>query len=295
VPAELRELALVQLPWTVEPLLYGSALRDALPPGLTMPKTFEVIDLDPLSSAIWVEDIDDAIGLAWNMDHYRRAAFLLGAFATRTAVAEAIRPLNPVIESAGIRGYVDGRVDSQVVPALLDDQVWRHPLVDRHFAPQRSRLLEVIEQLPELVDEVEWLPVGIAHGDACNRNLMISASRPELVMIDFGFLRHAPLGFDLGQLILGEVQTGERPADDLESEWSACLGAYVEGMREEGNESELAGVGRASAICMAIFNGLTAIPFENLEQPPDARLDTLCKNRAEMCRFTLDRLDATRS
>jgi hypothetical protein len=229
------------------------------------------------------------------MDHYRRTAFLLGGFATRAAVAEAIRPLDPVIEPAGIRGYVDGRVDSQVVSALLDDEVWSHPLVDLHFAPHRSSLLEVIEQLGELVDEVESLPAGIAHGDACNRNLMISASRPELVMIDFGFLRRAPLGFDLGQLILGEVQTGERPADDLESDWSAFLSAYVEGMRAEDNETELAGVGRASAICMAIFNGLTAIPFENLEQPPDARLDTLCKNRAEMCRFTLDRLDATRS
>ena len=67
------------------------------------------------------------------------------------------------------------------------------------------------------------------------------------------------------------------------------------GMRAEGNETELANVGRASAICMAIFNGLTAILLENLVQPPDARLDALCKNRAEMCRFTLDRLDATRS
>jgi len=124
---------------------------------------------------------------------------------------------------------------------------------------------------------------------------MISASRPELVMIDFGFLRYAPLGLDLGQLILGEVQTGARPADDLESAWSACLSAYVEGMRAEGNETELPSVGRASASCMAIFNGLTAIPFENLERPPDARLDALCKNRAGMCRFTLDRLDATRS
>ena len=100
VPVELRELALVQLPWTVEPLAYRSALRDAPPPGLTMPKTFEVIDLDPLSSAIWVEDIADAVGRAWTVNHYRRAAFLLGGFAARTAVAEAIRRLNPVIAPA---------------------------------------------------------------------------------------------------------------------------------------------------------------------------------------------------
>src|ERR687889_765398 len=96
------------------------------------------------------------------------------------------------------------------------------PLVDRYFAPHRSRLLTAIEQLGELVDEVESLAADIAHGDACNRNLMISASRHQLVMIDFGLLRHTPLGFNVGQLILGEVQTGERPADDLESAWSAC-------------------------------------------------------------------------
>jgi hypothetical protein len=73
-------------------------------------------------------------------------------------VAEAIRPLDPVIAPARIRGYVDGRVSSEVVPALLDEEVWRHPLVDRHFAPHRSRLLETIEQLGGLVDEVESLP-----------------------------------------------------------------------------------------------------------------------------------------
>lgn len=294
VPDELRELALVQLPWTVEPLAYRTNLRDALPPGLTMPQTYEVIDLDSLSSAIWVEDIDDVVKTIWTVDHYRRAAFLLGRFASRASIAEAIRPLDPVIQPAGVRSYVDGRVSGQVAPALLDDEVWRHPLVDRYFATQRSRLLKLIQELPELVDEVESLPGGIAHGDGCNRNLMISASRPDLVMIDFGFLRYAPLGFDLGQLLLGEVQTGERPADNLESEWSACLGAYVEGIRQEGNQADLADVGRASAICMAIFNGLSAVPFEVLEQRPGG-LEPLLINRAKMAQFTLDLLDATSS
>ena len=130
VPVELRELALVQLPWTVEPLAYRSALRDALPPGLTMPKTFEVIDLDPLPSAIWVEDIADASRPGVDREPLPAGAFLLGGFATRTAVVEAIRRLDPVIAPARIRGYVDGRVNSQVVPALLDEEVWRHPLVD---------------------------------------------------------------------------------------------------------------------------------------------------------------------
>ena len=38
-----------------------------------------VAGIGRLSSAIWVEDIADAVGRAWTMDHYRRAAFLLVA------------------------------------------------------------------------------------------------------------------------------------------------------------------------------------------------------------------------
>lgn len=91
------------------------------------------------------------------------------------------------------------------------------------------------------------------------------------------------------------MQTDERPADDLEADWSACLSAYVEGMRAEDNETERARVGRASAICMAISYGPTAIPFEDLEQPPDARLYALCQNGAEMCRFTWTGWGATPS
>jgi hypothetical protein len=53
-------------------------------------------------------------------------------------------------------------------------------------------------------------------------------------MIDFGFWGRAPLGADLGQLVLGEVQAGLRQPGDLPGLEAACLPAYVAGVHAEG-------------------------------------------------------------
>ena len=63
-------------------------------------------------------------------------------------------------------------------------------------------------------------------------------------MIDFGFWGPAPLGFDLGQLITGEVQLGERPAAALPGDEQECLAAYVAGLRAEGCDVDVAAVER---------------------------------------------------
>jgi hypothetical protein len=54
VPPEQRAAAAAMLPWQVEPLAYETALARALPPGLRMPRAFDVIDLDDDSAAIWL-------------------------------------------------------------------------------------------------------------------------------------------------------------------------------------------------------------------------------------------------
>ena len=46
VPEEMREYALASVPFEAEPRVYRSDLADRLPPGLTMPRAYAVIDLD---------------------------------------------------------------------------------------------------------------------------------------------------------------------------------------------------------------------------------------------------------
>ena len=215
------------VPWQVEPAAYESALATALPPGLRMPRTYAVRWMADRSAAIWIEDIDTD-DITWTTAHFRRAARLLGRFAASASVRAAIAPLDQWISDADVSvSTPNGRVAMQVIPALRGDELWAHPLVAEHFGPDlRSRLLQLVDALPGLLDELDTLPAGVCHGDACTRNLLISRSDPDLVMIDFGFLRYAPLGIDLSQLIVGEIQLGERVPDELAALSAVALEAY---------------------------------------------------------------------
>lgn len=291
VPPEHRAAALAQLPWKIEPLVYGSALAGALPEGMRMPQVYAVIDLGPDAAAIWMEDVQ-WMPHRWTYADYTRAATGLGRFATSTQVAAAIEPIRRTVGAPTVRDYVQGRVAMQVLPALHDPGLWQHPLVSRHFAAHRERLLDLAERLPTLLSELETLPVGLGHGDACTRNLL-TACDGTLVVIDFGFVRYAPLGVDLGQLVLGEIQLGERSPDDLVELWSTCLAAYATGVRRECGAADLAELGRAAALCMAIFAGVSVVPLELLGEPPASAIDRIFAHRAKVAALILDLVDHT--
>jgi Ser/Thr protein kinase RdoA (MazF antagonist) len=147
--------------------------------------------------------------------------------------------------------------------------------------------------LPQMLDELDAMPVGTLHGDACTRNLLVEPGREGFVLIDFGFWGRGPLGFDLTQLILGEVQMGERPADELPELEAACLAAYAEGLRAEGTEVPVHTVARAHALLALLFTGLSAVPFEHLGEPVTDELLRVARERAAAARFLLDLVDAT--
>ena len=112
-------------------------------------------------------------------------------------------------------------------------------------------------------------------------------------MIDFGFWMAQPLGFDLGQLLLGDVQLGRTAAIDLPRHETACATAYVEGLGAEGCQAESALVLRSHALMMLIFSGMSAIPFEHLGATPTPELHRVAAERASMLRFMLDLVDST--
>lgn len=290
VPVELRALAAAGLPWQVEPLVYRSRLADALPPGLRMPSAYAVIDLDAESAAIWLADIK-ARTISWTYQQYAWAATLLGRFAARPAVADALEPLRPVVGDGVVRAYVNGRVAHQLLPALRSDDLWRHPLVHTYFGRLQGRLLRLADGLADLVTELEGLPAGVSHGDACTRNLLVTAGPDELVLIDFGIVRYAPLGLDLSQLVFGQIQLGERTGDDLERLWEHCVSGYLRGLQLERAEATTTQVRRAAAICAAVFAGISAIPLEHVDQPPDDRVRSIFAARSTAAEFILDQLE----
>lgn len=292
VPPEMRAKALLTLPWESEPAIYRSDLADRLPAGLSMPTAYAVIDLDDESAALWLEEIDHNPE-PWTIDRYRQAARLLG----RLAASAQVRPTTRLVRGGApniVRGYAEGRVAQQLVPALRSDDVWSHPLIAAAYDERlRAEITAAADDLGSIVDELEAMPTGTLHGDACTRNLLVDRTSDDLALIDYGFWGDGPLGFDLGQLLIGEVQTGERPAASLAELEEVCLPAYVEGLRAEGCDVPLEVVRRAHALQLLMFCGLSSLPLEQLGADPTPELQRVVKERAESLRFILDLVAST--
>jgi hypothetical protein len=290
IPAHLRTQAAALIPWHTEADLYRSDLRDRLPHGLTIPRAAAVRDLGQDSAALWLEQVP-ARRVIWDAGRHARAAYLLG----RLAASRAVAPLATAVHGARIpRVYAGAWLTHVALPALTEDGAWAHPLVRDAFDAQlRRRLLAAADALPALLDELDDAPAATAHGDACTANLLVAADRDALVMVDLGFCGKAPLGTDLGQLVLGEVQTGQRHPADLPGLEAACLPAYVAGLHAEGGTAGLAQARRTHAALLTVFSALPSIPIEHLDDEPTPRLRRLFHGRAAIARFALDLLDDT--
>ena len=73
IPETMREFALAALPFEAEPRVYRSDLADRLPPGLTMPRAYAVVDLDPESTALWLDHVP-VVAARWDRTALSRAA-----------------------------------------------------------------------------------------------------------------------------------------------------------------------------------------------------------------------------
>lgn len=290
VPEEVRELAAAGFPWRTEPLVYRSDLATRLPDGLRMPQAFDIRDLDDLSTALWLEDVP-IHEVTWDLALYERAAHLLG----RLAGSRSVAPLAGVGEfDWTVATYVGGRLEHQVFPMLRTDPLWEHPLIAGAFDPGlRERLLAVADRIWDYAHELMALPTATGHGDACPGNLLVREGQDGFTLIDFGFWLELPIGFDLGQLLVGDVQIGARSSADLAERGEACLLAYLAGLRAEGFEIDETTLWRAHALQLLLFTGVSAFPWDHVHEPVTLELQALAAERAVLTRYALDLVERT--
>jgi hypothetical protein len=301
VPPEVGEWAASSVPWRAEPLLYASDLGERLPDGLTMPRAVRVDERPDETAVLWIEAVEAGPG-EWDRTTYVEAAGLLGRMAGSSRVAE-LADIDPA--PWHIQNFVVGRIAHTVLPGLFDDATWEHPLVARHFQGLRPALTAVAHHLDPLAEEFAALPHRTSHGDACPNNLLRHPDDSGFTLIDFGFWRRQPIGFDLSQLLVGDIQIGRRDADDLPDLAEACLEAYAEGLEAEGLDVPDAVLRRGHAVSLMLFNGLPSLPLELLAEAcgleaqgelTDARLEAMhhwSLQRSRIARYALDVLART--
>jgi hypothetical protein len=290
VPEKLRDWAAATVPWRTEADVYRSDLVRLLPEGLSAPRALGVFDLDELSSSVWLEEVP-LRPATWDTQRYERAAYLLGRFSASPGLA-ALGNLRHVEWT--MTTYATGRLAVQVVPELMGDEVWQHPLCAAFDDELKDRLRAAAARSPDLAAEADALPTMLSHGDACPNNLLATTASDDFVMIDFGYLGDAPIAFDLSQLLIGDVQIGRRSAEGLAELDEAIVAAYVAGLRAERCDVPEAQVRRSHALCLLLMTGLSALPFDLFDRPVDEETLRISADRAELARFALELEAATR-
>jgi hypothetical protein len=192
-----------------------------------------------------------------------------------------------------IQYFVVGRLGHTVLPGLFDDATWEHELVAPYFGDLRAQLTAVANHLDTLAEEFARLPHRTSHGDACPNNLLRHPSGAGFTLIDFGFWRPQPVGFDLSQLLVGDIQIARRDAADLPEVAEACLTAFAAGLAEEGAEVPDAVLRRSHAVSLMLFNGLPSLPLEHLAEEPTAAMHDWSLQRSRIARYALNVLERT--
>jgi len=294
VPPNVRESFAQNFPWRQELAAWDDTFAGRLPDGLRVPALYRISDLGDDCLLVWMEDID-AIEEAWPITRYQRAAYLLGGLAALRSTPEVFGA------TAWRRGtvfgqYAAGRVGAGVVPLLHTDSLWRHPLLAQ-AADERLRddLIDLATQLPGLTARLAELPAAMPHGDACPQNLLVPRSNPDtLVAIDISMQSPMPLGFDLGQLLVGHVHAGLMPAAHLPAVHEQLLPAYQAGLHDHGVDAAADDVLLGYAGSLLIRAGFTSLPFDLLREPArgdnldEAELAHYLRERATLTRFIID-------
>lgn len=285
VPEEARDFARTTVPWRTEAEVYRSDLADRLPEGLTLPRALGVHDRDPDAVVMWLEASEHPV-VAWDTARYERAAHLLGRMSGSSDVA----PLAGVGDFEWhVMTYVAGRLLHDVVPTVMSQEAWARPAVSSAFGDLQDRMRSACGRLADYAQELAAMPHRASHGDACPNNLLPGATREDFVLIDFGFWMPQPVGFDLGQLIGGEVQLGRLPGVDLADLDERCLLAHREGLAAEGVTIDLDLLRRAHALQLLLFSGISSLPSDDPEEMDDEHV----RARAALARHSFDLLERT--
>ncbi len=263
-------MAAATVPWSTEAEVYRSDLADLLPEGLTHPAGARASSTSTSSSSsIWLEEVPAPGG---------DAGTGRGTSARRTSSAGS-RPAAPWRRSAScahvdwtLDTYATGRLEVQVVPMLMSDEIWQHPLCAAFDDELRDRLRATAGRTRELAAEADALPDAAQPRRRLPQQPAGRERDDDCVMIDFGFWGGAPVAFDLTQLLVGDVQIGRRSAEGLAELDEALVTAYVAGLRDEGCEVPEAQVRRAHALCLLLMTGLSTAalrPVRGTDHPRD--------------------------
>lgn len=298
IPQPHRDEFVAYLPWKFEYDMAQSGIAGVLPDGMRMPVLHQAKFLDDDYLGIWWEFVE-VDPMPWTTPDFARTAYLLGQLAARRQSGATVNDRLPaachdVSLGSALRYYTISRVIRMELPVVSDPGFWQSELMARAVADigdveLRGDMLALGERVPAILDRLDQLPQTFAHGDASPQNLLIpAADRAQRIVIDWGFGTLLPIGFDLGQLLVGLAHAGEVDPDELDAIRDAIVPAYLEGLADEGYQADPADVQYGFIGSLVTRSALCSLPSELVGQPISAANLALMKNRLRLTRVLVD-------
>lgn len=243
LPEPFRTSFMESFPWRFELEMAQSGLAEIMPLGLRTVPLLHSADVGDDRIVTWWEwiEVDPA---PWPIETFSHAARALGRLAARRRQGAVVNERLPAACRTSPPGhwnrlYAAERVGS-VAPTLRDPAFWAaEPVAEALSAngcdwlPHAAGVL--LDRLPQIVDGLDRLPLTFAHGDATPENLLRATGQDgTLALIDWGFGSLLPVGFDLAQLAIGDLQRDFRAALPLREVLHTIVPQYHAGLADEG-------------------------------------------------------------
>jgi hypothetical protein len=214
--------------WKRELLLYQSDLLHNLPEGLSAPRCCGAVELEGGQGWLWLEDVSDDFGGPWSVERYALTARHLGRLNGKFA-GEIPASNYPWLGRNMLPHWCRDLKLSEPVP-------WDHPLF-RHRFPlaERNPFRRLLAESDRFLERLDSLPKTLCHGDTYPTNFMsrsVPGCAPQTIALDWALASFAPLGDDLGQLVLGaQTILPETPPEQVEQ---ALFESYLAGLQDSG-------------------------------------------------------------
>ncbi|WP_325005049.1 hypothetical protein [Intrasporangium sp.] len=297
LPEGPAQEAVLRLPWRHRLDMYLAGIEGVLPEGMRAPALYHFEVFDDEHVGAWWELVRDRGG-RWSADELGRAAYLLGRLAARRREGAEVNNLLPAYchdpDGSSLRSFVEHQVLAEQVPQLRDDRIWHHPVVeaavsDTGDARLRGHLLDLVEAIPLVLERLEEAPRTYAHGDAATRNLLRPPDEPDVTVVTgWGFASLLPVGFDLGQLLVGQAEDGFVDPAELPRLAAVVCDGYRAGLDAEGYAVNARSVTHGFLGSLLLRSAFGQLPVETLSQAPTAAAARLVRHRLELTRAIVE-------
>ena len=241
--------------WRREADLFRDGVLDTVRGDFAAPLCYGVDEPEDGVVWIWLEEVEESVGVDWPLARHALAARHVGQFNGRYLVGEPL-PEHPSF-GCGYGMRPDAR-ERQL--ADFASERWQQPAIRAVFPPETvERMRRIWARHDVLVDAVERAPRVFVHRDAFRNNLI--ARGDQTVAVDWALAGQGHLGEDLYKLVINDLGflRSRSPAREFEA---AAFDGYLAGLRDAGwrGDARIARLGYAAT-------ALHHVPYGHLMRP----------------------------